>query len=288
MKYIFIYEHRSTFRVTKMAEVLDVKRSGYYEWVKRGNKTKSDIQDEYFLKVLKIEFKATRETYGPRRLSKHLKQKGVNVGRERVGRLMRENNIVPKTVRKFKATTNSNHNYPVADNILNRNFTVDVPGKAYVCDITYVATSEGWLYLAAVMDLYSGKIVGWAMDNTMTAGLVCDALKQAIGRSRPPRGVICHSDRGVQYASKKYRSLLKRYGFIQSMSRKGNCWDNACMESFFGTLKTELVYHEKYKTRSQAKSSIFDYVESFYNRIRLQERLGYNSPENYEKLRISA
>lgn len=170
---------------------------------------------------------------------------------------MRENNIIPKTVRKFKATTNSNHNYPVAKNILNRNFTVNSPGKAYVCDITYVATGEGWLYLAAVMDLYSGKIVGWAVDNTMTASLVCDALKQAIGRARPPRGVICHSDRGVQYASKKYRSLLKRYGFIQSMSRKGNCWDNA-------------------------------YMESFYNRIRLQERLGYNSPENYEKLRISA
>ena len=181
------------------------------------------------------------------------------IGRDRVERLMRENNIVPKTVRKFKATTNSNHNYPVAENILNRNFTVETPCKAWVCDITYVATGEGWLYLAAVMDLYSGKIVGWSMDSTMTSSLVCDALKQAIWRIRPKRGVICHSDRGVQYASKKYRSLLKKHGFIQSMSRKGNCWDNACMESFFGTLKTELVYHEKYKTRNQAKASISYY-----------------------------
>jgi len=288
MKYIFMYEHRFDFRVKKMAEILEVKRSGYYAWVKAGNKTKSDIQDEYFLEVIRIEFKVTRETYGPRWLSKHLKQKGVNIGRNRVARLMRENNILPKTVKKFKATTNSNHNYPVAENILNRNFTVSAPCKAWVCDVTYVATGEGWLYLAAVMDLYSGKIVGWAMDSTMTASLVCDALKQAIGRTRPPSGVICHSDRGVQYASKKFRSLLKKHGFIQSMSRKGNCWDNACMESFFGTLKTELVYHEKYRTRNQAKASIFDCVESFYNRVRLQERLGYNSPENYEKLKLSA
>jgi len=169
-----------------------------------------------------------------------------------------------------------------------KDVSVETPCKAWICDITYVATGEGWLYLAAVMDLYSGKVVGWSMDSTMTSSLACDALKQAIWRTRPRRGVMCHSDRGVQYASQKYRSLLKKQGFIQSMSRKGNCWDDACMESFFGTLKTELVYHEKYKTRHQAKSSIFDYVKSFYIRVRLQERLGYNSPESYEKLRISA
>jgi putative transposase len=151
-----------------------------------------------------------------------------------------------------------------------------------------VQTGEGWLYLAAVMELYSGKIVGWAMDSTMTQQLVINALKQAIGRANPPRGVICHSDRGVQYASKKYRRILVFYGFKQSMSRKGNCWDNACMESFFGTLKTELVYHESYKTRSVARLSIFDYIETFYNRIRLHSKLCYKSPENYEKERISA
>jgi transposase InsO family protein len=283
-----MYEHRFEFRVKKMADILETSRSGYYEWVRVGQKTKTNIEDEYFLEVIKAEFKSTRETFGPRRLSKWLNKKGVKVGRIKVERLMRENNIVPKTVRKFKATTYSNHDYPVSPNVLNRNFNVAAQNIAWVSDITYVATGEGWLYLAAVMDLYSGKIVGWAMDSLMTQQLVCDALKQAVGRARPPRGVICHSDRGVQYASKSYRAQLKKHGFIQSMSRKGNCWDNACMESFFGTLKTELIYHESYKTRAQARLSIFDYVESFYNRIRLQERLGYNSPEDYEKLRFSA
>lgn len=288
MKYRFMYGHRKDYTIKKMAEVLKTSRSGYYAWIKMGLKTRREAEDEKLLPVIRSEFEATRETYGPRRLTKHLRKKGLRVGRNRVARLMRENNIVPKTVRKFKATTNSNHNYPVAPNILNRNFVVDSPNKAWVCDITYVATGEGWLYLAAVMDLCTGKIVGWAMDSLMTSELVCDALKQAVGRARPPRGVLCHSDRGVQYASKKYRVLLKKYGFIQSMSRKGNCWDNAPMESFFGTLKTELIYHERYRTRDQASASIFDYVESFYNRVRLQEKLGFLSPQDYESLRFSA
>lgn len=196
---------------------------------------------------------------------------------------MRENNIVPKAVKKFKSTTNSKHNYPVSPNLLNRAFCVDAPNKVWVSDMTYVWTDEGWLYLAAIKDLYSGRIVGWAMDKQMTQQLVIDALNQAVGRQRPPREVILHSDRGVQYAAKKYRNVLTSYGFRQSMSRKGDCWDNAPMESFFGTLKTELVYHEHYKTRNQAKASIFDYVETFYNRVRLQKRLGYLSPEDYEK-----
>lgn len=288
MKYRFMYEHRFEFRVKKMATVLKVSRSGYYAWVALGRTSHTEANDKVLLDLIKKEFIKTRETYGPRRLAKHLKVEGTQVGRVRVERIMREHNIVPKTVRKFKATTNSNHHYPVAPNILNRNFTVGEPCIAWVADITYVATGEGWLYLAAVMDLYSGKIVGWAMNSTMTANLVCDALRQAVGRTRAPRGIVCHSDRGVQYASSKYRACLKKYGFIQSMSRKGNCWDNACMESFFGTLKTELIYHEKYKTRAQAKASIFDYVETFYNQTRLQERLGYQSPENYEKMSMSA
>ena len=201
---------------------------------------------------------------------------------------MAENNIVPKTVKKFKATTYSNHNYPVAPNLLNRNFQVKSANMAWVSDITYISTREGWLHLAAVMDLYSGKVVGWAMDKHMTQNLVMDALKQAAGRARPPRGVILHSDRGVQYACKSYRNLLSRLGFVQSMSRKGNCWDNAPMESFFGTLKTELVYHEDYKTRAEARLSIFDYIETFYNNIRLRERLGYLSPNDFEILRKTA
>jgi transposase InsO family protein len=287
MIYLFIYEFRSTFRVKKMALVLKVSRSGYYEWVKT-KKTKREIDDELFLVQIKETFEKTRKTYGPRRITKALNNEGIKIGRKRVERIMKENNIVPITVKKFKATTNSNHDYPISPNLLNRQFNVDAPCKAWVTDITYVHTDEGWLYLAAVMDLYSGKIVGWAMDSTMTQQLVINALKQAIGRANPPRGVLCHSDRGVQYASKKYRRILAFFGFKQSMSRKGNCWDNACMESFFGTLKTELVYHERYKTRTQARLSIFDYIETFYNRIRLHSKLGYQSPENYEKERISA
>ncbi len=287
MIYVFMHEFRSTFRVKKMAEVLKVSRSGYYEWVKN-KKTNREIEDESFLKQIQEKFVETRKTYGPRRITKALKDGGLKIGRKRVERIMRENNIVPITVKKFKATTNSKHDYPVSPNLLNREFNVDTPCKAWVTDITYVHTDEGWLYLAAVMDLYSDKIVGWAMESTMTQQLVINALKQAIGRTNPPRGILCHSDRGVQYASKKYRRLLAFYGFKQSMSRKGNCWDNACMESFFGTLKTELVYHEHYKTRAEARMSIFDYVETFYNKVRLHSKLGYKSPENYEKERISA
>jgi transposase InsO family protein len=190
-----------------MAEVLKASRSRYYEWVKN-RKSKKDIEDELFIEHIKNAFEKSRNTYGARRISKQLKLNGIHIGRIRTGRLMSENNIVPKMVKKFKATTNSNHNYPVSPNILNRNFTVEAPFVAWVADITYVSTKEGWLYLAAIMDLYSGKIVGWSMDNTMTSQLVIDALKQAINRTNPPRGVICHSDRGVQYASKKYRNVL--------------------------------------------------------------------------------
>jgi putative transposase len=289
MKYIFMYNFRLTFKVKRMAKALNTSTSGYYEWLKSGRKTRREIEDEKYLSFIRIEFNKSRQTYGPRRLSKVIKQTyKLKIGRIRVKDIMVQNDIISKTVKKFKATTYSNHDYPVAPNILNRNFKVEATCKAWVSDITYINTKEGWLYLAAIMDLYSGKIVGWAMDKQMTQSLVIDALKQAVGRVNPLRGVIIHSDRGVQYASKKYRNLLKRYGFIQSMSRKGNCWDNAPMESFFGTLKTELVYHENYKTRSEARFSIFEYIETFFNSIRLQEKLGYLSPNDFENLRKTA
>lgn len=289
MKYIFMYDFRLTFKVTRMAKALKTSTSGYYEWLKNGRKTKRDMEDEKYLSYICIEFNKSRQTYGPRRLSKTIKQTyKLNVGRTRVRNIMDENNIVPKTIKKFKATTYSDHNYPVAPNLLNRNFQVKAANVAWVSDITYIRTREGWLYLAAVIDLYSGKVVGWAMDQQMTQSLVIDALKQAVGRANLPRGVVLHSDRGVQYACKNYRNLLKRLGFVQSMSRKGNCWDNAPMESFFGTLKTELVYHEDYKTRSEARLSIFDYIETFYNSIRLQQRLGYLSPNDFGNLRKTA
>jgi len=278
-----MHNHRCEFRVKKMAGVLKCSRSGYYGWVRSGVHHKRQAAREALLTQILTVFMMSRKTYGARRISKELRHKGKSVGRRRVADLMQENNILPKTVRKFKATTNSNHDYPVSPNLLNREFQVDAPNKVWVSDITYVWTAEGWLYLAAIKDLFSGKIVGWAMKERMTQQLVSEALHQAVQRNRPPRGVILHSDRGVQYAAKRYRNVIKSYGFKQSMSRKGDCWDNAPMESFFGTLKTELVYHEHYKTRDQARASIFDYVEAFYNRIRLQKRLGYLSPENYEK-----
>ena len=289
MKYVFIQEHCGDFTVKRMAETLKVSRGGYYQWIRQGFKTRRQLEDEYYSGLVKLEFERSRRTYGPRRLSRQiLKGHGIRIGRRRVEELMREYNLVPKTVRKFKATTNSNHNYPASPNLLSRNFKMDRVNQAWVSDITYIATDEGWLYLAAVMDLYSGKIVGWAMEERMTQELVISALRQAINRYSPPRGVLLHSDRGIQYACKRYRNLLRSHGFVQSMSRKGNCWDNAPMESFFGTLKTELVYHEHYKTRAEARQSIFDYVEGFYNRIRLQQKLGYLSPVDFEKLSLAA
>jgi len=272
-----------------MAETLKVSRGGYYQWVRQGFKTRRQLEDEYYSGLVKLEFERSRRTYGPRRLVRQIsKVHGIRIGRRRVEELMREHHLVPKTVRKFKATTDSNHNYPASPNLLSRNFKMDRVNQAWVSDITYIATDEGWLYLAAVMDLYSGKIVGWAMEERMTQELVISALRQAINRYSPPRGVLLHSDRGVQYACKRYRNLLRSRGFVQSMSRKGNCWDNAPMESFFGTLKTELVYHEHYKTRAEARQSIFDYVEGFYNRIRLQQKLGYLSPVDFEMLSLAA
>jgi len=284
MKYIFMYEHRQDFPVKKMAKTLKVSRGGYYKWVSQGQKSRRQIDDEYYAGLVKFEFDRSRRTYGSRRLAKVVsKTHKLRIGRRRVEEIMRKNNLFPKTIKKFKATTNSNHNYPASPNLLSQNFKMDRINQAWVSDITYIATGEGWLYLAAVMDLYSGKIVGWAMGASMAQELVINALKQAVRRYSPPRKIILHSDRGVQYACKRYRNLLRSYGFVQSMSRKGNCWDNAPMESFFGTLKTELVYHEKYATRVEASRSIFDYVESFYNRIRLQQKLGYLSPLEFEK-----
>ena len=199
MKYRFMYEHRREYRISKMAETLATSQSSYYAWKRQGCQSKRALRDAQYLATVKKAFVEMRETYGPRRLSKHLCQ-GIRIGRVRLERMMRENNLAPKTIRKFIATTKSNHDYPVAPNILNRNFTVAAKNMAWITDITYVATQEGWLHLAAVMELCSGKIVGWAMDKQMTASLVCDALKQAIGRAKPPGDVICHSDRGVQYA----------------------------------------------------------------------------------------
>lgn len=280
MKFRFIGEHRLEFCVEKMCRIFEVSKSGYYDWLKNPVSDKK-LSDELLTINIKKIHKATREVYGSRRLCKELNRHGIICGKNRVARLMKKNNICSKRVKKFKATTNSKHNLPVAPNLLNQNFNVDRLNQVWVSDITYIATGEGWLYLAAVVDLFSRKVVGWAMDSTMTKDLVIKAIKQAVWRYKPQVGVIHHSDRGSQYASYEYQKILKLYGFQLSMSRKGNCYDNACMESFFSSLKMELIYLTKFKTREEARREIFEYIEVFYNRIRIHSSLGYKTPDEY-------
>jgi transposase InsO family protein len=226
----------------------------------------------------------SRKTYGSPRVTAELHAQGVCCGENRVARLMREAGICAKRKRKYRVTTNSKHNLPVAPNLLARQFTVDRPNAVWVSDITYIWTSEGWLYLAGVVDLYSRMVVGWSMSNRITGELTLDALNQALGRRRPNPGLLHHSDRGSQYAAGDYRKLLKVHRVTCSMSRKADPWDNAPMESFFATLKTELIYRERFSTREEAKMKIFDYIEVFYNRERRHSSLGYESPANFERL----
>lgn len=270
-----------------MCRVLAVSRSGFYAWCKKPKSQRKLANEKLLGEIIRIHQQSDR-IYGAIKITRTLHNKGIQCGKNRVAGLMRQNNLRSKIKRKFKATTNSNHNYPVAANVLNQDFNVQCPNQVWVADITYISTREGWLYLAAVLDLYSRQIVGWAMDSTMTKQLVIDALNQAIGRRRPPKGLIFHSDRGCQYASHEFQKLLKKRHFVPSMSRKGNCYDNACMESFFHLLKTEWVYFENYRTRAQARQSIFRYIEIFYNKNRLHSKLGYISPYDFEKLWLAA
>ncbi len=271
-----------------MCRLLGVSESGYHARLKRprSSREKEDAR-------LEIEIKAahqrTRETYGPQRLQADLAERGIKVGVHRIRRLRKKLGLRCKQKRKFKVTTDSRHTLPVSPNILDRQFTVGAPNTAWVTDITYVPTDEGWLYLAGVKDLFNGELVGYAQGERMTQSLVMQALFRAVAAKRPAAGLIHHSDRGSQYCAKDYQKLLKQFGMQSSMSRKGNCWDNAPMESCWGSLKNELVHHRKFATREQAKREITEYIEIFYNRIRKQARLGYLSPaafsqQYYEKL----
>ena len=237
---------------------------------------------------MKIIFRLSRNTYGFRRIQKALKEEGIACNHKKVQRLMRKLQLVPKVRRKFKATTNSKHNYPIEPNQLKRAFCVSKPNVAWVGDISYISTDEGWLYLAVVIDLYSRKVKGWCMSERMTADLAIKALEMALKKTKVTQGIMFHSDRGVQYASYAFKEVIKKHHMNQSMSRKGNCWDNAVSESFFGTLKQEHVYHCKFKTRGEAKSAIFNYIEVFYNRQRLHSTLGYQTPESVERLALAA
>lgn len=267
-----------------MCEILGVTRSGYYAWKNNPQSTR-DKEDIRLGGLIKKSFYEGRNTYGRKRIQDDLKDWGEKISKRRIGKLMEKLGLRCKTRKKFKATTNSKHNEQISPNLLNRVFKVDKPNTVWVGDITYIWTSEGWFYLATVIDLYSRKIVGWSMADNMKTGLVIDALKMAIWQRKPPKGLIWHTDRGSQYASKAHRALLKTHKIQQSMSRKGDCWDNAVAESFFHTLKTELVYHERYQTREQARHSIFEYIEVFYNRLRRHSANGSMSPANFETYR---
>jgi transposase InsO family protein len=281
MKYWFMDQHSSTHGVQKMCRVIGASRSGYYRW-KIQPQSKRQQENEKILIEIKESHKNSRRAYGSPRITEDLQAKGMKCGENRVALLMKIHGIVGKAKKKFKATTNSKHALPVAENLLKQNFAAEKPNTVWVSDITYVWTSEGWLYLAVILDLYSRQVVGWAMSDRLTSGFVVKALYQAIGRRHPSSGCILHSDRGIQYASTDFRDVLSAYGFIQSMSRKGNCYDNAVAESFFHTLKTEHVYDYRYETRAEARQSIFEYIEMFYNRQRRHSALGYRSPVSFE------
>jgi transposase InsO family protein len=281
VKYAWIKNHMTEFPVELMCRFMRVSRSAYYAWLHHtpttGKKDDADLTG-----IIQTLFTKSRATSGTRRLKIELGRKGRAVSRRRIGRLMREAGLACKTKRKFKATTNSNHDHPIAPNHLDRQFTVERPNQAYVGDITYIHTQEGWLYLAVVIDLFSRQVVGWSMAEHMRAKLVNDALLMALWKRKPDKGLVWHTDRGSQYASESHRTLLTQHGIRQSMSRKGNCWDNAVSESFFHTLKTELVHQESYQNRDEAKKAIFEYIEVFYNRERLHSANGYWSPVDYE------
>jgi len=275
-------QHQSEFNVRLMCQLLKVSRSGYYEWLKKPLSLKL-IERQRLMEKIKMLFIQSRKTYGTRRLKKALAKEGIQMSRKRIKKLLAEQGLFVKTRKKFKATTDSNHALPVADNILNQQFAVHKPNQCYVGDITYIATDEGWLYLAVVMDLFSRQIVGWSIESHMKAELVNSALLKAVWKRKPPRGLLWHTDRGSQYASDSHRALLKVHGIIQSMSRKGNCWDNSVAESFFHTLKVELIHQTKFKTKEEAKTAIFEYIELFYNRARMHSANNYLSPVEYEQ-----
>ena len=267
-----------------MCKTFNVSRSGYYQWLSRKPGLRRQRDELLRQKILEI-YHQGRGYYGSPRIYRSLLKAGYCCSKKRVERLMRELRIRAKQKRKYKATTDSMHKYPLAENILNRAFNVGGPNQCWVSDITYIYTKEGWLYLSTIMDLYSRKIVGWAIEKRLTKDLVINALNMAIFNRRPGSGLLMHSDRGSQYASCDYQKILKKYGMICSMSRKGDCYDNAVMESFFHTLKVELIYGNVFETRAQARRCIFEYIEVFYNRSRIHSAIGYNSPEEYEKMR---
>jgi putative transposase len=265
-----------------MCQVLGVSKGGYYEWRDRPQSEQAKRKEKLTAQIKRVYMESKRR-YGSPKITELLNQEGWNVSQKTVTRIMREKGLRSKTVKKYKATTNSKHSYPVYPNLLNQQFQVDKPGTVWVGDITYIWTKQGWLYLATIMDLFSRRIIGWDMSNRMTKDLTITALQRAMDQQPPTEGLIHHSDRGSQYAANDYQEILRNYKITTSMSRKGNCYDNACIESFHSVLKRELIFHEKYQTRDEAKQSIFGYIMTFYNYKRIHSAIQYMSPLAYEK-----
>lgn len=283
MKYAFITQHKNAYPISLQCQVLGVSRNGYYQYKKHHEGQPEDPDHQEMIEWVQDIAKSSDDTYGSRRMKKALNALGYPVSRDKARKLMREANVEVRQRKKFKVTTNSNHKQPVFENLVERDFDIDQPDQVYAADITYVWTQEGWLYLAVVIDLCTRKVVGWSMSSRMKAQLVCDALQMGIWRRQPKAGLIHHSDRGSQYASKAFRRLLKAHGIEGSMSRKGDCWDNAVVESFFGTLKQERVQWRNYQTRYEAQQDILEYISMFYNSRRLHSHLGYMSPNDFER-----
>ncbi|WP_443940028.1 IS3 family transposase [Pedobacter sp. MW01-1-1] len=282
--YRFIADHKAVYPVEKMSSFFGISSSSYYKW------TKDPVgfwqqQDTLLLTKLREVYSMSKGRYGSPRITKELNANGVKVSRPRIARLMLRNGIKSIMKRKYRVTTNSNHLYPVSPNLLLRDFGTTATAQKWVSDITYLRTAEGWLYLTVIMDLADRKIVGWSMENSMSSSAtVVAAWKMAIKNRPIDKEIIFHSDRGIQYASHEFRNCFKGLPVLQSMSRKGNCWDNAVAESFFKTLKTEMVYHRKFETNAQAKLEIFDYIEVWYNRKRRHSSLGYLTPIQVEQM----
>jgi transposase InsO family protein len=281
MKYRFMKENRKIYPMWLMCKIFEVSRSGYYHWSKRKTACRY-LEDGRLLEIIKRHYNRSRGTYGLPRIYASIRKEGLKVNKKKIARLMRVNKIRAKTKRKFKVTTVQNTKARASENMLKGKFESKKQNRVWTSDITYLWTQEGWLYLAVIMDIYSRKIVGWSFSSSLSAELVLNALIMAIVQRNPSEGIIFHSDRGSQYTSSSVRELLKSYKITQSMSSTGNCYDNAITESFFHSLKTELIYWNSYQTREEAKRSIFDYIEIFYNRQRLHSALNYLSPVEFE------
>ena len=281
MRCAFIATEKACYPVALMCRVLQVSRSGYYAWSQRPPAPRT-LQDQTLALEVAAIHAESRGRYGSPRVHAELRERGQRTARKRVARLMRAAGLCARERRRFRSTTDSKHGMATKDNLLARRFAAPAPNSGWVTDITYLWTLEGWLYLAVILDLFSRRVVGWAMSERLERGVALDALQMALTDRQPSQGLLHHSDRGSQYASHEYQQLLAEHGVLSSMSRKGNCWDNAVAESFFASFKVELVYQSHWRTRTQARSEVFDYIELFYNRQRRHSALGYLCPHEFE------